>query len=80
MLFNTVQFGVKTHTHSQKETRFSKGLGTTVRVVACYIHLHTCVINVVLNAMVKVNQAAILLVSPGQPRHQPTKQQNLFIP
>lgn len=30
--------------------------------------------------MVKVNQAAILLASPGQPRHQPIKQQNLPIP
>lgn len=37
------------------------------------ILLHTCDINVVLNAMVKVNQAAILLASPGQPRHQPNK-------
>lgn len=36
-----------------------------------FILLHTCAINVVLNAMVKVNQAAILLASPGQPRHQP---------
>lgn len=35
---------------------------------------HTCVINVVLNAMVKVNHAAILLASPGQPRHQPIQQ------
>lgn len=33
----------------------------------------TCVISVVLNATVKVNQAAILLASPGQPRHQPKK-------
>lgn len=35
--------------------------------------LHTCGINVVLNAMVKVNQAAILAASPGQPRHQTGK-------
>lgn len=39
----------------------------------CIIILHTWDINVVLNAMVKVNQAAILLASPGQPRHQPSK-------
>lgn len=39
----------------------------------CIILLHTCDINVVLNAMVKVNQAAILVASPGQPRHQPSK-------
>lgn len=39
----------------------------------CRILLHTCDINVVLNAMVKVNQAAILVASPGQPRHQPSK-------
>lgn len=39
----------------------------------CITILHTCDINVVLNAMVKVNQAAILLASPGQPRHQPSK-------
>ncbi len=30
--------------------------------------------------MVKVNQAAILLASPGQPRHQPIEQQNLPTP
>lgn len=46
----------------------------------CVIILHTCDINVVLNAMVKVNQAAILLASPGQPCHQPIKQQHLPIP
>lgn len=39
----------------------------------CTIPPHTWVINVVLNAMVKVNQAAILLTSPGQPRHQISK-------
>lgn len=39
----------------------------------CLILLHTCDINVVLNAMVKVNQAAILAASPGQPRHQTGK-------
>jgi len=43
-----------------------------------FIYIYTCDINVVLNAMVKVNQAAILVASPGQPRHQPIKQQNLF--
>lgn len=39
----------------------------------CLVLLHTCDINVVLNAMVKVNQAAILAASPGQPRHQTGK-------
>lgn len=56
---------------------FRRGLRTTKEM---YILFHTCDINVVLNAMVKVNQAAILLVSPGQPRHQPLTQQNLLIP
>lgn len=39
--------------------------------------LHTCDINVVLNAMVKVNQAAILAASPRQPRHQTGKTSRL---
>lgn len=44
------------------------------------ILLHTCVINVVLNAMVKVNQAAILLLLQGSRVTSQYKQQNLFPP
>lgn len=55
------------------KNRDTSGSPSVFRRGGCVTILHTCDINVVLNAMVKVNQAAILLASPGQPRHQPSK-------
>lgn len=53
----------------KEDVTLHAGAGTTGGLIL----LHTCDINVVLNATVKVNQAAILAASPGQPRHQTGK-------